>query len=90
MCVACRQSKPKKELIRIVCTKEGAVSADMSGRAAGRGAYICRDKACLEKAQKTRILEKTFSCRIEPEVYENLAFAIEMPEPETGGGRTHE
>lgn len=90
MCVSCRQSKPKRELIRIVCTKEGAVSADPSGKASGRGAYICRDKACLEKARKTKVLERTFSCKIEPEVYEKLAFAIDMPDTKPGGGKMHE
>lgn len=77
MCVSCRQSKPKRELVRIVCNKDGEVKVDTSGKAPGRGAYICRDKACLEKARKARTLERVFSCRIEHDVYENLASVID-------------
>ena len=58
MCVACREMKPKKELIRVVRTPEGEVVADLTGRKNGRGAYLCRSEACLSKAVKTRALER--------------------------------
>ena len=58
MCVACREMKPKRELIRIVRTPENEICADTTGRAAGRGAYICKSQACLEKAIKIRALER--------------------------------
>ncbi len=58
MCVACREMKPKKELIRVVRTPEGQVIADLTGRKNGRGAYLCRSEACLNKAVKTRALER--------------------------------
>ena len=58
MCVACREMKPKKELIRVVRTPEGEVVADLTGRKNGRGAYLCRSEACLNKAVKTRALER--------------------------------
>lgn len=52
MCIGCRAMKPKRELLRIVRSAAGTVDADLTGRAPGRGAYICRDAACLEKAIK--------------------------------------
>ena len=56
MCVACREMKPKKELIRVVRTPEGEIVADETGRKNGRGAYLCRAEACFNKAVKTRAL----------------------------------
>ena len=47
MCVACRQGRPKRELIRVVKNKEGVVAVDTTGKAQGRGAYLCPDIACL-------------------------------------------
>ena len=58
MCVACREMKPKKELIRVVRTPEGEIIADETGRKNGRGAYLCRSKTCLSKAVKSRALER--------------------------------
>ena len=58
MCVACREMKPKKELIRVVRTPEGEIVADETGRRNGRGAYLCRAEACFNKAVKTRALER--------------------------------
>ena len=58
MCVACREMKPKKELIRVVRTPEGEVVADETGRKNGRGAYLCRAEACFNRAVKTRALER--------------------------------
>lgn len=58
MCVACREMKPKRELIRVVRTPEGEIVADETGRKNGRGAYLCRAEACLGKAVKTRALER--------------------------------
>ena len=69
-CLGCREAKPKKELIRVVRSPEGEISLDFKGKAAGRGAYICRSTDCLEKARKARRFEKSFSCRIEESVYE--------------------
>lgn len=70
MCLGCGEMKPKKELIRVVKSPEGEISLDFKGKAAGRGAYICRSTDCLEKARKARRFEKSFSCRIEESVYE--------------------
>ena len=70
MCLGCNEMKPKKELIRVVKSPEGEISLDFKGKAAGRGAYICRSTECLEKARKARRFEKSFSCKIEESVYE--------------------
>ena len=61
MCVSCREMKNKKELIRIVRSPEGAVSVDESGKASGRGAYLCKSPGCIEIAIKRRIIEKNLN-----------------------------
>ena len=73
MCVGCREMKPKKELIRVVHQPDGGVILDRTGKAAGRGAYLCPDKACLEKARKIRVIERTFETQIDAAVFEQLA-----------------
>ena len=72
MCFGCREMHEKRELIRIVKSAEGMVSIDMRGKAPGRGAYICRKSDCLERAMKSRALERALEHRIEPDVYERL------------------
>lgn len=68
MCVACRQGKPKKELIRIVRNKEGSVGVDLTGKAQGRGAYLCPSVDCLEKAIKSRALQRALECELTEEM----------------------
>lgn len=72
MCVGCGEMKPKMSLVRVVKDKEGTVSMDLTGKKAGRGAYICPEIACLEKAQKTKRLERAFSQKISDTIYESL------------------
>ena len=69
MCTGCGEGKPKKELIRIVKNASGDIFPDFTGKAQGRGAYICKNSICLKKAMKTRRLERTFGCEISSEVY---------------------
>ncbi len=75
MCTGCGEMKPKKELVRIVRGPEkedgGApeIALDLTGKKPGRGAYLCRSAQCLQKARKSRRLERAFSCRIPEEVY---------------------
>ncbi len=80
MCVGCREMKPKKELLRVVKSPEGAVSIDLTGRKPGRGAYVCRSAECLKKARKGRRLEKSFSMQIPDEVYDELMRGIAADE----------
>lgn len=72
MCVSCREMQPKKELVRVVRTPEGAVVLDTTGRANGRGAYLCKKSACLEKAIKSRALERALETKIESGTYDTL------------------
>lgn len=72
MCVSCREMKPKKELTRVVRLEDGTVCVDSTGKANGRGAYLCNDPACLQKAIKSRALERAFQQKIDPEVYQQL------------------
>jgi predicted RNA-binding protein YlxR (DUF448 family) len=72
MCNGCMEMKPKKELIRVVKNKEGEVSIDTTGKKPGRGAYICKNTECFEKAVKTRRLEKNLEVKIDEELYNKL------------------
>ncbi|MGN0792280.1 MAG: RNase P modulator RnpM [Christensenellales bacterium] len=72
MCVGCREMKPKKELLRIVRSPEGEVSVDRTGKASGRGAYICPSEECLNKAEKIRALERALEHSVSKEVFEKL------------------
>ena len=72
MCLGCGEMKPKKELIRVVKSPEGEISLDLTGKKSGRGAYICRSCECFDKARKARKFEKSFSCRIDEEVYNSM------------------
>ncbi len=71
-CVGCREMKEKRALIRVVKSPEGEVSLDFGGRKPGRGAYVCPQLACLQRARKTRALERAFDAAIPPEVYDAL------------------
>lgn len=75
-CIGCSIKKNKNDLIRVVKDKNGNISIDRTGKAQGRGAYICDDIQCLEKAIKSKRLEKTFEIKIEEEIYENLRGVI--------------
>jgi len=70
MCIACREMKPKKELIRIVADKQGNVFLDSTGKANGRGSYICKTEECVLKARKTKALERTLKCQIAEDIWE--------------------
>lgn len=72
MCTGCKVHKPKKELIRVVKAPDGEISVDFHGKKSGRGAYVCNDISCLEKAIKSRALERAFSCAIPTEIVEKL------------------
>ena len=83
-CLGCNEHKPKRELIRVVRSPEGAVNLDPVGKLAGRGAYVCRDLACFKKVRKNGRLSRSLNCEIPAEVYDkleaDLASAEESPE----------
>ncbi len=68
-CIACREEKPKKEMLRIVRNAQGEIRLDFSGKLPGRGAYVCGSEACIKKLRKYRLLNKTFSADVGEEVY---------------------
>ena len=75
-CLGCMNISPKKDLIRIVKQNDGTIFVDKTGKASGRGAYICNKIECLEKAIKSKRLEKKFETNIDKEIYENLRGVI--------------
>ena len=76
-CIGCREMKPKKELVRVVRSPEGALSLDFRGKAPGRGADLCPNTECLKRARKGRALEHAFDCAVTPEIYDALERAME-------------
>ena len=71
-CIGCNIKKNKNELIRVVKNKNEDISIDKTGKANGRGAYLCNNIECLEKAIKSKRLEKTFEMKINEEIYNDL------------------
>ncbi|MBZ4654474.1 MAG: nucleic acid-binding protein [Peptococcaceae bacterium] len=76
MCVGCQEMKPKKELIRIVRTPESEIILDSTGKKSGRGAYLCPQKECLEKALKAKRLEKNLELPISEDIINRLKVGL--------------
>lgn len=87
-CTGCGEMKEKRELIRIVKAPEkkdengnvvsgGEISLDLTGRKPGRGAYVCKNTDCFEKARKARRFERSLSCKIPEDVYEQMSAELE-------------
>ena len=79
-CIACQERDAKKGLIRVVKTKEGQIFLDPTGKANGRGAYICKDVECLKKAIKSKALNRAFKMEVPSDVYDNLLKELESYE----------
>jgi predicted RNA-binding protein YlxR (DUF448 family) len=80
MCTGCGEMKNKKELVRVVRSKEGTISLDLTGKKAGRGAYVCPNLECLKKARKSRRIERSFRCQIPDEVYDAMEREMQQNE----------
>ena len=76
-CTVCRTQKNKNELLRIVKNKENIIKVDENGKKPGRGAYICLNMECFEKAKKTKKLEKALDIKINDEIYDEIKNIIE-------------
>jgi uncharacterized protein len=76
-CVATGEMKPKKEMIRIVRSKEGEVSIDPTGKKSGRGAYLSKDKAVILKAKKKNTLANQLQAKIDDSLYDELISLVE-------------
>jgi predicted RNA-binding protein YlxR (DUF448 family) len=84
-CVACQQESAKRELIRVVRTPAGQVEVDPTGKKAGRGAYICRNKACWELAFKKKSLEHSLQTQLTPDDKAALVESILSTAEQKGG-----
>jgi uncharacterized protein len=82
-CVACRTAREKRDLDRIVRTPAGTLTLDVTGRLAGRGAYICRDAACREKALDKGVLARALEVPVPAELRTTLAAALSTTSPIT-------
>ena len=71
-CTGCGEHFPKNTLIRVLRTPDGEVLLDLTGKKSGRGAYICKNPACLKKARKSRRIETSLDCHISDELYEKM------------------
>ena len=72
MCIACRQMKPKKEMYRVVKNADGEICVDLTGKMAGRGAYICSADECQKKLADKKLLHKAFSAEVPQEIYRGI------------------
>ena len=75
-CLGCREHLPKNQLVRIVRSPDGRVFADFSGKANGRGAYLCRNPECLKKAARSRALERALDVKLPEGMLDELAEAF--------------
>ena len=71
-CLGCNEHRPKAELLRVVRSAEGEISLDFTGKKSGRGAYICRSLKCLQKARKSRRIDRSLDCTVPDEVYDRM------------------
>ena len=84
MCVGCREMKPKAQLLRVVKPQDGDAHIDRTGKAQGRGAYVCGQIECLRKARKSRALERALEAQIDAVVFDQLEAQIEALSNEAG------
>ena len=77
MCVGCREMKPKVQLLRVVKPQDGEAHIDRTGKAQGRGAYVCGQIECLRKARKSRALERALEAQIDDGVFSQLEAQIQ-------------
>lgn len=75
-CMGCNEKKDKNMLIRVVKSNDGEINIDKTGKMPGRGAYICDKEECLEKAIKTKRIERVFETKIDDAIYEKLRGVI--------------
>ncbi len=76
MCIVCRGQSDKKTLLRIVKNKEGQIFVDKTGKANGRGAYVCKNKECFQKLCKTHALNRAFKMEVPATVYQMIGEEI--------------
>ncbi|WP_211654434.1 RNase P modulator RnpM [Planococcus alpniumensis] len=75
-CVATGEMLPKKDMIRVVRSKEGEVFVDLTGKKSGRGAYVSKSEDAIEMARKKKVLDKQLEVKVPGEIYEELVHAV--------------
>ncbi len=80
-CVACGQMRAKRELVRVVRTPDGVIRVDPTGKLSGRGAYVCQDTACVDRALREDRLARLLDRTISEDVVEGLRRALTRPVP---------
>lgn len=83
-CIVCQTRDAKKGLIRVVKNKENEIFLDPTGRANGRGAYVCANQECMIKAIKSKALNRAFRTDVDDQVYEHLLSQLEKLEEKAG------
>ena len=73
LCIGCQEQHPKRELVRIVRSPDGDFSVDLTGKKAGRGAYICNNKECFDKAVKEHRFDRSFKCTVDKNIFDELS-----------------
>lgn len=76
-CVATGEMHPKKEMIRIVRSKEGEVSVDLTGKKSGRGAYVSKSEPAIEIARKKKVLDNQLETKVPAEIYDELTRVVQ-------------
>ena len=79
-CTGCGEMFDKRTLVRVVKSPDGEVSLDLTGKASGRGAYVCKNPNCLNMARKKKAFERAFGTEISDEVYTNMEEEIKNAE----------
>ncbi len=80
MCLGCKSSYPKKKLIRVVRTNQGDIKVDLTGKVSGRGAYICKNLSCFDRAFKSKGFDRALNSKISDDVYERLKMELTADE----------
>ncbi|ANU17451.1 RNA-binding protein [Planococcus maritimus] len=75
-CVATGEMLPKKDMIRVVRSKEGDMFVDLTGKKSGRGAYVSKSEDAIELARKKKVLDKQLEVKVPSEIYEELVHAV--------------
>ena len=79
-CQGCMEMKPKSKLFRVAKMPDGTIVFDENGKTPGRGAYLCRNKECLDRALKIRGLERSLSGKVPQDIYNRLEAELEKNE----------
>lgn len=77
-CAGCNEQKSKREFVRVIRTPEGEILLDETGKANGRGVYLCPNKSCLQKARKAKRLERNLKVAIPDEIWEQLEAKLDQ------------